>query len=66
MGEKARRFLTDLFNAFVANPRQMPPSAQARVEQDGVHRAVTDYLAGMTDRYALQEWQRLFDPFMRT
>jgi len=66
MGEKARRFLTDLFNAFVANPRQMPPSAQARVEQDGVHRAVTDYLAGMTDRFALQEWQRLFDPFMRT
>ncbi|MBO9309011.1 MAG: deoxyguanosinetriphosphate triphosphohydrolase, partial [Chloroflexi bacterium] len=37
MGEKARRFLTDLFNAFVANPRQMPPSAQARIEQDGVH-----------------------------
>lgn len=66
MGEKARRFLTDLFQAFVSNPRQMPPSAQARIEQDGVHRAVTDYLAGMTDRFALQEWQRLFDPFTRT
>ncbi|MCS6871367.1 MAG: deoxyguanosinetriphosphate triphosphohydrolase [Anaerolineae bacterium] len=66
MSAKARRFLTDLFNAFVADPHQMPPSAQARIAQDGVHRAVTDYLAGMTDRYALQEWQRLFDPFTRT
>lgn len=66
MSVKAQRFLSDLFNAFVADPRQMPPSAQARIEQDGVHRAVTDYLAGMTDRYALQEWQRLFDPFTRT
>ncbi len=66
MSVKAQRFLSDLFNAFVADPRQMPPTAQARIEQDGVHRAVTDYLAGMTDRYALQEWQRLFDPFTRT
>ncbi|MFN7211204.1 MAG: HD domain-containing protein, partial [Aggregatilineales bacterium] len=66
MSAKAQRFLSDLFKAFVADPRQMPPSAQARIEQDGVHRAVTDYLAGMTDRYALQEWQRLFDPFTRT
>jgi dGTPase len=66
MSAKAQRFLTDLFKAFVADPRQMPPDAQARIDQDGVHRAVTDYLAGMTDRYALQEWQRLFDPFTRT
>ncbi len=66
MSVKAQRFLSDLFAAFVANPRQMPPDAQARIEQDGVERAVTDYLAGMTDRFALQEWQRLFDPFMRT
>ncbi len=66
MSFKAQRFLTDLFNAFVSDPRQMPPAVQARIEQDGVHRAVTDYLAGMTDRYALQEWQRLFDPFTRT
>ncbi|KAB2854025.1 MAG: hypothetical protein F9K46_17520, partial [Anaerolineae bacterium] len=34
-------------------------------DERGQHRAVTDYIAGMTDRYALQEWERLFSPFER-
>ncbi|GAB4553872.1 MAG: deoxyguanosinetriphosphate triphosphohydrolase [Anaerolineae bacterium] len=66
MSVKAKRFLRDLFEAFVANPRQLPPDYQARIENHGLHRVVCDYVAGMTDRFALQEWERLFDPFTRT
>lgn len=65
MSQKASHFLTQLFEAFVRAPLQLPPDVQHRAEKKGVHRAVTDYLAGMTDRYALEEWQRLFDPFTR-
>jgi dGTPase len=62
MGHKAQRVLRDLFAAFVAEPLQLPPRYQTRVEEQGVHRAVCDYIAGMTDRYALDEHSRLFDP----
>lgn len=66
MSDKAKRFLRELFEAFVRAPGMMPTEAQEKIAVRGLHRAVADYLAGMTDRYALQEWQRLFDPFMRT
>ncbi|MBI2840433.1 MAG: deoxyguanosinetriphosphate triphosphohydrolase [Acidobacteria bacterium] len=65
MADKARRILTDLFETFVSNPRQLPPNIQARLPQDGPHRVVCDYIAGMTDRYALDEHKRLFDPHER-
>lgn len=65
MSMKASRFITDLFNAFINEPRQLPPNTQNRVQEIGLHRAVSDYIAGMTDRYALQEWERLFSPFER-
>ncbi len=65
MSQKAGRFLTGLFEAFISEPRQLPPDVQRRANTKGIHRALTDYLAGMTDRYALEEWQRLFDPFTR-
>jgi dGTPase len=65
MTEKAHRFLRDLFEGYTGQPAQLPPEIQARVKAKGLHRAVADYLAGMTDRYALMEWQRLFDPFTR-
>ncbi len=66
MAVKAERFITQIFETYVKEPRQLPPSVQQAAEERGLHRAVTDYIAGMTDRYALQEWQRLFDPFTRT
>ncbi len=66
MAVKAERFITQLFETYIAEPQQLPPSVQQAVEDRGLYRAVTDYIAGMTDRYALQEWQRLFDPFTRT
>jgi dGTPase len=68
MAQKAERFITELFKAYVQEPNMLPDATQLRlVEADGQprERIVTDYIAGMTDRYALQEYQRLFDPFMK-
>ena len=63
MAHKARRFVTELFNAFVAQPKQLPPYYQRWAEQEGLHQGVSDYIAGMTDRYAQDEYMKLFTPF---
>jgi len=60
MSEKAQRLLRDLFTAFSAEPRLMPPEHHARADQDPF-RAVCDYIAGMTDRYAIREHRRIYD-----
>ena len=59
MSRKARRIITDLFQAFLAEPGLLPPEFQARAEAD-TPRAIADYIAGMTDRYAIIEHRRLF------
>jgi dGTPase len=59
MSNKARRIVTDLFRAFVSDARLLPPEFQARADT-GLARAIADYLAGMTDRYAIREHRRLF------
>jgi dGTPase len=59
MSEKAKRIVTDLFNVFMAEPRLLPPQDQQRAEIDRP-RAIADYVAGMTDRYAIREHRRLF------
>lgn len=59
MSSKARRIITDLFQAFLAEPGLLPPEFQARAEAD-TPRAIADYIAGMTDRYAIVEHRRLF------
>lgn len=59
MSTKARRIVTDLFNAFVGEPKLLPADHQSRAAF-GVPRAVADYVAGMTDRYAIKEHRRLF------
>jgi dGTPase len=63
MAVKAARTLTLLFDAYAGEPRQLPAETQQRAAAAGVglHRAVCDYLAGMTDRYAAQEYRRLYD-----
>ncbi len=63
MQSKAERFVTELFEAYMKEPRMLPTETQERLEHSPLEQVVTDYVAGMTDRYALQEWQRLFDPF---
>jgi dGTPase len=65
MGDKAARVLRDLFASLVREPRQLPPHFQEQIERDGVHRVVCDYIAGMTDRFALQEHRKLFNPDVR-
>ena len=65
MGNKAGRILRDLFHAYVDEPLQLPPHHQERIEEDGLHRAVCDYIAGMTDRFALDEHRKLFDPLVK-
>lgn len=65
MAAKAKRLLTDLFRAYVADPGQLPESTQARLSSEGLYRVVCDYIAGMTDRYAQEEYQKLFDPLER-
>jgi dGTPase len=66
---KARGVIRDLFGALFPDPRLLPPEFYAeaqRLEQrdgpSGRARVVADYIAGMTDRYALDEHERLFDP----
>ncbi len=63
MAVKAERTLTNLFQAYVNRPDQLPTETRAKVtaEPGSLQRVVADYLAGMTDRYAIQEYRRLFD-----
>jgi dGTPase len=59
MSVKAQRIVADLFQAFLAAPRLLPPEFQARAAEH-TPRAIADYIAGMTDRYAFLEHRRLF------
>ena len=63
MSSKAKRFIKELFNEYITNPAQLPPHIEKRISSDGVKRSVCDYIAGMTDRYALDEYKKLFDPY---
>jgi dGTPase len=59
MASKAKRVVQDLFEAFTTDSRLLPPQDEARAADDP-HRATADYIAGMTDRYAIREHRRLF------
>ncbi len=59
MSSKAQRIITDLYAAFIGDARLLPPEHQARESLQGA-RAVADYIAGMTDRYAIREHQRIY------
>lgn len=63
MSAKAKHIVSALFAAFIKQSNLMPDEYQARAQQQGefpLARAVADYVAGMTDRYAIREYQRLF------
>jgi dGTPase len=69
MTRKADRIICDLFEGFMDDPKLLPPEQQrtAIVYEDkmaevGRALAVSDYIAGMTDRYAIMEHRRIFDP----
>jgi dGTPase len=56
---RAGQILAELFKFYLAHPREIGEFSRKRIRTEGLHRAVCDYLAGMTDRYAMQEHQRL-------
>lgn len=65
MTSKAHRFIEELFEEYTSDVSQLPPEYQEWSKQEGVERAVCDYIAGMTDRHAQDEYKRLFYPFER-
>jgi len=69
MSAKAEKVISSLYTSFMSDPGLLPPVAGNRTIKlekenglDGKARGIADYIAGMTDRYALREYERLFDP----
>ena len=67
MTQKADRIMTALFEVYSEEPRQLPPHVirRSRDEGESMPRVIADYIAGMTDRFALEEYKKLFDPYER-
>lgn len=62
MAVKAERIVSDLFQGYQREPEMLPQHVQSLTEERGLERTLCDYIAGMTDRYAVEEHQKLFDP----
>jgi len=65
MEEKAHRIITELVEAYLKRFELLPPQVQKLQETESKERLICDYVAGMTDRFALNEHKKLFDPFER-
>ncbi len=57
---RAVKMLKELFGYFLKHPKEIGESSRRRLKKIGLHRAVCDYLAGMTDRYVMLEYERIF------
>lgn len=62
MAVKAEQIIRDLFNAYMNEPAILPAHAQVLFDQRGLERTICDYIAGMTDRFAIEEHQKIFLP----
>ena len=62
MQVKAERLISELFNAYHQEPLILPDSMQVFIDKRGLERTICDYIAGMTDRYAIEEHRKLFNP----
>jgi dGTPase len=60
--QRGDRFIRELFAAYVTEPKLLPVKFQKKIESEGVHRVVCDYLCGMTDRYLHEQYRALFHP----
>ena len=58
---RAKELLLDLFQFYLRHPKEIGELARKQVRKAGLHRAVCDYLAGMTDRYVVLEYNRIFE-----
>ncbi len=65
MSKRAEKFIREIFANYIDEPRQLPLAYQELIEAEGSHRVVADYIASMTDRSAVQEYRRMFDPLTR-
>jgi dGTPase len=65
MRVKAERYLAELFEVYIKHPTLLPMKHQLKMEREGRERVICDYIAGMTDRFALDEFKRLFEPYER-
>lgn len=65
MQVKAERFVSQLFQAYLSEPMMLPEKTQRRMEVLPTKRVICDYIAGMTDRFAIEEWEKLFDPYRK-
>ncbi len=65
MTDKGQRLLKAMFQVYLQKPTQLPPDLLAKKEKEGIHRVICDYVAGMTDRFASDEYNRLFEPYER-
>ena len=59
---KAKDMLCRLFEYYMKNPERLPPDFLPQLDFDGMERIVCDYIAGMTDRYAVHKYSELFIP----
>ncbi|MBN2501509.1 MAG: deoxyguanosinetriphosphate triphosphohydrolase [Anaerolineales bacterium] len=66
MQTKAEKVISDIFNAYVTEPEMLPEHIQRNIAEIGLERTVCDYIAGMTDRFAIQEHEKLFNPLIKT
>jgi len=64
MQKKAERVLSELFKAYRNEPLMLPLQFQEQIDKKGKEQTICDYLAGMTDRFAVDEYQKLFDPLL--
>ncbi len=62
MAKRAEQFIRGIFKSYMDEPRQLPEDYQIQIKQGPTERVVADYIASMTDRSALLEYRRLFDP----
>lgn len=62
MAVKAERIISDLFTAYQSEPAMLPGHIQSLIDLRGLERTICDYIAGMTDRFALKEHNKLYDP----
>ena len=62
VNQRACEMLRRVFEAYLADPDRLGEGATRRVEKEGLHRTVCDYIAGMTDRYVMEEYARIAGP----
>lgn len=62
---KARKVVRELFEIYTEHPDTLPADYQERIHKDGILLTTTDYIAGMTDRFALEEHMKLTDPSIK-